>query len=63
MTLLDFFPKSNPYYNEKGEFKDFIRRYGDLGFKDMQFEDFIDFVVKTPDYRCDPHFLPPILFL
>ena len=57
-----FFPKSNPYYNEKGEFNDFIRRYGDLGFKDMQFEDFIDFVAKIPDYRCDPHFLPQHYF-
>ena len=57
-----FFPKSNPYYNEKGEFKDFISRYGDLGFKDMQFEDFVDFVAKIPDNMCDPHFLPQHYF-
>ncbi len=57
-----FFPKSNPYYNEKGEFKDFIRRYGNLKFKDMQFEDFVDFVIGIPDYRCDPHFLPQHYF-
>ncbi len=57
-----FFPKSNPYYDEKGEFKDFIRRYGDLKFKDMQFEDFVDFVAKIPDHRCDPHFLPQHYF-
>lgn len=57
-----FFPKSNPYHNEKGEFKDFIRRYGNLNFRNMQFEDFINFVVKTPDYLCDPHFLPQHYF-
>ena len=57
-----FFPKSNPYYNEKGEFKDFIRRYGNLKFKDMQFEDFVHFVTGLPDYRCDPHFLPQHYF-
>ena len=58
-----FFPKSNPYYNEKGEFKDFIKRYGDLNFKDMQFEDFVDFVVQVPDHLCDPHFLPQHYYL
>ena len=57
-----FFPKSNPYYNEKGEFNDFIKRYGDIGFKDMQFADFVHFVVAVPDYLCDPHFLPQHYF-
>ena len=58
-----FFPKSNAYHNEKGEFKDFIRRYGDLGFRNMEFEDFVDFVVEIPDHLCDPHFLPQHYFL
>ena len=57
-----FFSKSNPYHNEKGEFKDFIRRYGDIGFRNMQFEDFVNFVVKIPDHLCDPHFLPQHYF-
>ena len=58
-----FFSKSNSYHNEKGEFKDFIKRYGDLGFRYMLFEDFVNFVVKIPDYLCDPHFLPQHYFL
>ena len=58
-----FFSKSNPYHNEKGEFKDFIRRYGNLSFRHMQFEDFVDFVVAIPDHLCDPHFLPQHYFL
>ena len=58
-----FFSKSNTYHNEKGEFKDFIKRYGDLGFRYMLFEDFVNFVVKIPDYLCDPHFLPQHYFI
>ena len=57
-----FFPKSNSYYNKRGEFKDFIKRYGNIGFRNMQFGDFVDFVVKTPDHLCDPHFLPQHYF-
>lgn len=58
-----FFSKSNSYHNEKGEFKDFIKRYGNLGFRYMLFEDFVNFVVKIPYYLCDPHFLPQHYFL
>lgn len=39
-----------------GEYREFLNKYGNLGFKKMSFGDFVRFVTKISDKHCDPHF-------
>jgi len=41
-----------------GEFNDFLNYYGRLGYQQMSFGDFIQFVTRVPNKHCDNHFVP-----
>ena len=53
-------------YLQKVKMKHFFKnfwKYGNLVNANMSFEDFVDFVINTPDYLADRHFKSQHLFL